>query len=192
MIVDEVPTLYIHKIENLIATARSNRVAILLGLQELPQFRQQYGKAAADTICAVAANVISGSARNKETLDWLEKLFGKVRQLRSGLSIDRTRASVSMNEYMDNLIPASKIAGLKAGEIVAQIGKEADQNPKSDLSTYHCKIDINPEEVLKEEKTYQDMPKYYDFGSKEEKEETLRNNLFRINQEVAEIVASFS
>lgn len=112
--------------------------------------------------------------------------------MRSGLRIDRYRTSVSTNEYMDNLIPASKIAGLKAGEIVAQIGGEADQNPKSDLSTYHCKIDINPEEVLKEEKTYQDMPKYYDFGSKEEKEETLRNNLFRINQEVAEIVASFS
>jgi type IV secretory pathway TraG/TraD family ATPase VirD4 len=143
LIVDEVPTLYIHKIENLIATARSNQVAVLMGLQELPQFKQQYGKEAAETICAVAANVISGSARNKETLDWLEKLFGKVRQVRSGLSIDRTRTSVSMNEYMDNLIPASKIAALKAGELVAQIGREADQN--STLSIYHCKVDIDPD-----------------------------------------------
>ena len=122
------PTLYIHKIENLIATARCNRVSVLLGLQELPQFKQQYGRETAETICAVAANVISGSARSKETLDWLEKLFGKVRQVRSGLSIDRTRTSVSMNEYMDNLIPASKIAALKAGEIVAQIGREADEH----------------------------------------------------------------
>ncbi len=192
LIVDEVPTLYIHKIENLIATARSNRVSILLGLQELPQFRQQYGKAAADTICAVAANVISGSARNKETLDWLEKLFGKVRQLRSGLSIDRTRTSVSMNEYMDNLIPASKIAGLKAGEIVAQIGREADQFGKNTLSTYNCKIDINPVMANKEEQSYLELPKFYNFGSDEEREETLRNNLFKINQEVAEIIASFN
>jgi hypothetical protein len=161
LIVDEVPTLYIHKIENLIATARSNKVSVLLGLQELPQFKQQYGKEAAETICAVAANVISGSARNKETLDWLEKLFGKVRQVRSGLSIDRTRTSVSMNEYMDNLIPASKIAALKAGELVAQIGREADQ--KTNLSTYHCKVDIDPGSIMREEKQYRDLPKYYDF-----------------------------
>jgi hypothetical protein len=191
LIVDEVPTLYIHKIENLIATARSNRVSVLLGLQELPQFKQQYGRETAETICAVAANVISGSARNKETLDWLEKLFGKVRQVRSGLSIDRTRTSVSMNEYMDNLIPASKIAALKAGEIVAQIGREADEHA-SNLSTYHCKIDIDPAITIREEKSYHTMPKYYDFGSKEEKEQTLRNNLFRINQEVAEMVEMFS
>jgi hypothetical protein len=190
LIVDEVPTLYIHKIENLIATARSNKVSVLLGLQELPQFKQQYGKEAAETICAIAANVISGSARNKETLDWLEKLFGKVRQVRSGLSIDRTRTSVSMNEYMDNLIPASKIAALKAGELVAQIGREADQ--KTNLSTYHCKVDIDPESIMREEKQYRDLPKYYDFGIMEEKETTLRNHMIRINQEVAEIIASFS
>jgi len=189
MIIDEVPTLYLHKIENLIATARSNQVAVLMGLQELPQFKQQYGKETAETICAVAANVISGSARNKETLDWLEKLFGKVRQVRSGLSIDRTRTSVSMNEYMDNLIPASKIAALKAGELVAQIGREANQ--KTSISTYHCKVDINPTSILIEEKQYRDLPRYYDFGSKQEKEETLRNNMFTINQQVADLVASF-
>ena len=173
LIIDEVPTLYLHKIENLIATARSNQVAVLLGLQELPQFKQQYEKAAAETICAVAANVIFGSARNKETLDWLEKLFGKVRQVRSGLSIDRTKTSVSINEYMDNLIPTSKIVALKAGQLVAQIGREANQ--KSTISTYHCKVDINPVSILKEEK-----------------EEILRNNMMSINRDVAEIAASFS
>ncbi len=191
LIVDEVPTLYIHKIENLIATARSNRVSVLMGLQELPQFRQQYGKETSDTICAVAANVISGSARNKETLDWLEKLFGKVRQLRSGLSIDRTKTSITMNEYMDNLIPGSKIAALSAGEIVAQIGRETTDQ-KSNLSTYRCKIDINPRKADKETERYKDLPKYYDFGNKEEKEKILRDNLFKINQEVAEVIASFS
>ena len=189
LIIDEVPTLYLHKIENLIATARSNQVAVLMGLQELPQFKQQYGKETAETICAVAANVISGSARNKETLDWLEKLFGKVRQVRSGLSIDRTRTSVSMNEYMDNLIPASKIAALKAGELVAQIGREANQI--SSISTYHCKVDINPISILTEENKYHNLPKYYDFGSKKEKEAILRNNMLTINQQVAELVASF-
>lgn len=94
-----------------------------------------------------------------------------------------------MNEYLDNLIPASKIATLKAGELVAQIVREADQ--KSNISTHHCKVDIDPGSIARQEKQYRDMPTYYDFGSKEEKEEILCNNLFKINREVAEIVASF-
>ena len=189
LIVDEVSTLYLHKIENLIATARSNQVAVLMGLQELPQFKQQYGRGVAETICAVAANVISGSARSKDTLDWLEKLFGKVRQVRSGISIDRSRTSVSMNEYMDNLIPASKIAALKAGELVAQIGRESNQ--KSDQGTYHCKVDIDPTTIIREEKKYRELPKYYDFGDHSEKEEILRKNMYRINLEIAEMVSAF-
>ncbi|GAH36049.1 unnamed protein product, partial [marine sediment metagenome] len=123
----------------------------------------------------------------------LEKLFGKVRQLRSGLSIDRTRTSVSMNEYMDNLIPASKIANLKAGEIVAQISREAEpSNSKNNLSTYHCRIDLDPKALNKEAQGYLELPKFYNFGNAEEREETLRFNLFKINQEVAEIIASFN
>lgn len=66
---------FIHKIENLISTARSNKVAVLLGLQELPQLKQLQGKDTATTITAVIGNVISGSVRNKETLDWLERLL---------------------------------------------------------------------------------------------------------------------
>ena len=71
------PPCFVHKVENLIATARSNKVAVLMGLQELPQFNQQYGKDTAATITAVIGNVLSGSVRNKETLEWLERLFGK-------------------------------------------------------------------------------------------------------------------
>jgi hypothetical protein len=81
LIIDEVPTLFVHKVENLIATARSNKVAVLMGLQEIPQFQQQYGKDTAATITAVVGNVLAGSVRNKETLDWLEKLFGKSKQI---------------------------------------------------------------------------------------------------------------
>ncbi|WP_435523429.1 TraM recognition domain-containing protein [Chryseobacterium indoltheticum] len=74
---DEFPTIYIHKIDNIIATARSNRVAVLLGLQEILQLRQFYKKEVADTISAIVGNVLSGSGRDKNTLDWLEKLFRK-------------------------------------------------------------------------------------------------------------------
>ena len=191
IIVDEVPTLYIHRIENLIATARSNKVAILLGLQELTQFRQQYGKQTADTICSVVANIISGQVRNKETLDWLEKLFGKVKQMKTAMSIDRTRTSINMSEQMDNLIPASKIGGLQSGQVVAQLAQEAAGfDGKYRLSTYNCKVNLDVDQIEKEEKRYVDLPKFYNFGSLENKDRTLRKNMQRIKSEVQYIIDS--
>ncbi|MCK5280238.1 MAG: type IV secretory system conjugative DNA transfer family protein, partial [Cyclobacteriaceae bacterium] len=189
MVIDEVPTVYIHKIENLLATARSNKVSILLGLQELPQFRQQYGREVAETICSVAANVLSGAVRHKDTLMWLEKLFGKVRQVRNGISVDRHRTSINMNEYMDFLIPASKIANLKTGELVGHIAGESEQvSGKYNSNIYHCKIKLNQSAIRKEEKRYTDTPDYYDFG--EEKEKVLTENMQKIIGEVKEVVGS--
>jgi hypothetical protein len=185
MIIDEVPTVYIHKIENLLATARSNKVSILLGLQELPQFRQQYGREVAETICSVAANVLSGAVQHKDTLMWLEKLFGKVRQLRNGISIDRHRTSISVNEYMDFLIPASKIANLKTGELVGHVAAENDQ--PYGMNTYHCKVKIHQNQIKKEERKYHDTPDYYDFGDK--KEAILTANMQKIVEEVHEVVS---
>lgn len=189
LIIDEVPTIYIHKVDNLIATARSNKVSVLLGLQELPQFRQQYGKQTADTICSVIANIISGQVRNKETLDWLEKLFGRIRQLKTGLSIDRNKTSISMNEQLDNLIPASKISSLQSGQIVASIAQESVKFDGRHInSTYNCKVNINLKDLIKEEKKYIDLPKYYNFGSTERKNDLLRQNMIRINKEVEHII----
>ena len=187
MIIDEVPTVYIHKIENLLATARSNKVSILLGLQELPQFRQQYGREVAETICSVAANVLSGAVRHKDTLMWLEKLFGKVRQVRNGINVDRYRTSFSMHEYMDFLIPASKIANLKVGELVGHVAGESEQDVgRYGTNTYHCKVLINPRKIRREASRYLDTPNYYDFG--ENKEEILTQNMERIIHEVRGVV----
>ncbi|RDV11894.1 type IV secretory system conjugative DNA transfer family protein [Pontibacter diazotrophicus] len=192
LIVDESPTLYVHKVENLIATARSNKIAVLLGLQELPQLRQQYGRETADTICAVAANVLSGSVRNKETLDWLEKIFGKVRQQKQGVSIDRNRTSVSMNEEMGPLIPASKIANLRAGEMVGQVAFDnAVYDGRHVSSTYNCKVNLNLKEVTKEEAQYVDMPIFYKFGSSAARITKLEANFIKINKDIESLIAAF-
>src|ERR1700744_3950332 len=124
LIIDEIPTLYTYKIENLIAVARSNKVAILMGLQELPQFNQHYGKDTAATITAVVGNVLAGSVRNKETLDWLERLFGKNKQIGESLSIDRNKTSTSLQEKLEPLIPAGKMASLNTGELVGLIAAD--------------------------------------------------------------------
>jgi hypothetical protein len=191
LIVDEVPTLFVHRIENLIATARSNKVAVLMGLQELPQFNQQYGKDTATTITAVVGTVLSGSVRNKETLEWLERLFGKSKQIGEGLSIDRNKTSTSLNEKLEVLIPAGKIASLGSGEMVGMIAADADENYTGEFKTsaVNCKINLDMNAIRQEESGYRSLPAFYDFAGK--KDEKLRENFFRISQEIQVMVAQF-
>ena len=191
LIIDEIPTLYTHKIENLIAVARSNKVAILMGLQELPQFQQQYGRDTATTITAVVGNVLAGSVRNKETLDWLERLFGKSKQIGESLSIDRNKTSTSLQEKLEALIPAGKMAALNTGEIVGLIAADAQETytGKFETSAVNCRINLDSKVLLQEEKGYRSLPVYYHFGDK--KDEILRQNFNRINNEVEAIVKQF-
>jgi hypothetical protein len=191
LIVDEVPTLFVHRVENLIATARSNKVAVLMGLQELPQFNQQYGKDTAATITAVVGNVLSGSVRNKETLEWLERLFGKSKQIGEGLSIDRNKTSTSLNEKLEVLIPAGKIASLNSGEMVGVIAADAQEKytGQFETSAVNCRINLDMDEIAKEEKGYRPLPSYYDFGGKTE--EKLRQNFHRITHEIQEMILAF-
>lgn len=191
LVIDEAPTLYCHKIENLIAQARSNLTAVLLGLQELPQLKQQYGKETAATITAVVGNVLSGSVRNKETLEWLERLFGKVKQVGESLSIDRTKTSVSLNEKLEPLIPAGKIASLKAGEMVGILAADAVEKftGQYETSAVNCRINLDLKAIKKEEQAYRELPVYYDFKGR--KEEVLLQNFNKINSEVQEMVRQF-
>lgn len=191
LIIDELPTLFVHRIENLIATARSNKVAVLMGLQELPQFQQQYGKDTATTITSVIGNVLSGSVRNKETLEWLERLFGKVKQQSESLSIDRTKTSLSLSEKLEPLIPAGKIASLKAGELVGMLAADAVTNytGQYETSAINCRVNLDMKAIAKEEKAYPEMPVFYDFGGK--KEQVLQKNFREINAEVSSLVSRF-
>lgn len=191
ILLDEGPTIFVHRIENLIATARSNKVAVLIGMQELPQFKQQYGKDTATTITSVVGNVLSGSARNKETLDWLEKILGKSKQIGESVSIDRSKVSKSISEKLEVLIPAGKITTLGAGELVGLLATDADDKYTGEYETsaINCKINLDLKEIKKEEEGYVELPDFYDFGGK--KEEILRRNFLWINQEIELLVAGF-
>lgn len=125
IIVDELPTLYFYGIDNLIATARSNKVCVLLGFQELPQLEAGYGKVNKDKIVSIIGNIISGSARNKETLEWLSNdVFGKVVQTKKGVTINHDTTSININEAMDNLVPASKISDMSTGWLCGQVARD--------------------------------------------------------------------
>ncbi|MEM9364096.1 MAG: type IV secretory system conjugative DNA transfer family protein [Bacteroidota bacterium] len=191
--VDELPTIFFYKIQELIATARSNKVAVILGLQELPQLVEMYGKTIADSVTSVVGNVISGSVRNTNTLQWLEKLFGKSKQLKKGISINRKDVSTSVNEQMDFLIPSSKIADLKTGQVVAKLahGYQQRSMTNQNMNTYRCSIEIDVNEVKKEEKNYVKLPKYYNFSSEIQRDKLLLSNYLKIKDEVEYIVSQF-
>ena len=192
VIADEFPTIYIHKIDNVIATARSNKVAVILGLQEIPQLRQFYKKEVADTISAIIGNILSGSARDKNTLDWLEKMFGKIKQKTYSQSISNQGTTTSINEKMDNMIPAGKIAALRTGEMVGMIaGSEENNSEEYKSSAISGKINLDMKAIKKEEENYVKMPTYYSFidkTGKDRKEETLMANYRRITKEVELII----
>lgn len=193
IIADEFPTIYIHKIDNIVATARSNRVAVLLGLQEIPQLKQFYKKEVADTISAIVGNIFSGSARDKNTLDWLEKLFGKIKQKTYSQSISQQGTTTSINEKMDNMIPAGKIAALRTGEMVGMIAQgEENDTEVYKSSAFSGKINLDIKAIKKEESEYVKMPSYYSFVDKagiDRKNEVLMTNFRRINKEVELLVS---
>jgi type IV secretory pathway TraG/TraD family ATPase VirD4 len=188
IVIDETPTLFLHKVENLIATARSNKVAVVLGLQEIPQFQLQYTKEVASTITSIMGSILSGAVRSKETLDWLEKLLGKIKQNSTGISIDRNKTNVSINQRMDSLIPASKIANLNAGELVGIVARENDATyGEYQPNLYNCKIRLNLDEIEEEKTHYKDLPEFYNFGSPEEKRQFLLQHMQNIFKDVESI-----
>lgn len=191
IVVDESPSLYCHRVDVCVSQARSNRVSVLLGMQELPMLRQQYGKETAETITSVMGNVLSGSVRNKDTLEWLERLFGKVKQTGESISIDRNKTSLSLNEKLEPLIPAGKIASLKTGEIVGLLASEATEKftGKYETSAVNCRINLDLEAIKREEKAYKELPLFYDFKGK--KDEVLRSNYLRITNEVQAMTRQF-
>ena len=168
IIVDELPTLYFHKIDRLIGTARSNKVSVALGFQELPQLESDYGKVGMQKVITTVGNVVSGSARAKETLEWLSNdIFGKVVQLKKGVTIDRDRTSININENMDSLVPGSKIADMPTGWICGQTARDfvktklgrgdsmdIQESQEFQTSKFFCKTDFNMEEIAKEEEDY--------------------------------------
>ena len=205
IIVDELPTLYFHKIDRLIGTARSNKVSVTLGFQELPQLESDYGKVGMQKVITTVGIVVSGSARAKETLEWLSNdIFGKVVQLKKGVTIDRDRTSINLNENMDSLVPGSKIADMPTGWICGQTARDfvktktgrgdsmdIQEAEEFQTSKFFCKTDFNMEEIGKEEADYANypLPKFYNFPSVEARERILYANFLKVNKEVKDMIA---
>jgi len=203
IIVDELPTLYFHKIDRLIGTARSNKVAVTLGFQELPQLEADYGKNGMQKIITTCGNIFMGAARNKETLEWAQNdVFGKAKQTSKSITINDQKVSTSISEKMDFLVPAAKIADMATGWLAGQAARDftptdmkaldginIEESEEFKTTKYFCKTNFDMEKIKQEESFYVDLPKIYAFNSEREKEIMLNRNFKRVNDEVEQMVA---
>lgn len=182
LIFDEFPTIYLNNMDNLIATARSNKVATTLGVQELSQLRKDYGKEQADVIMNITGNVISGQVTG-DTSKQLSERFGKIMQDRASFSINNADTSINKSKQLESAIPASKIASLSSGEFVGTVADDPDC--KIDLKAFHCEI-LNDHVLLKEEqKVYKEIPVIRKLDNT-----IVQRNYLQIKRDVQDIIQS--
>ena len=188
VIIDELPTIYFKGLDNLIATARSNKVAVCLGFQDFSQLVRDYGDKEAKVVMNTVGNIFSGQVVG-ETAKTLSERFGKVLQKRQSISINRQDVSTSINTQMDALIPPSKISGLTQGMFVGSVSDNF--NERIEQKIFHCEIVVDAEKVKREESAYKKIPvitNFTDEDGNDRMKETVQANYRRIKEEVKQIV----
>ncbi len=189
VIIDELPTIYFKGLDNLIATARSNKVAVCLGFQDFSQLKRDYGDKEAAVVMNTVGNIFSGQVVG-ETAKTLSERFGKVLQRRQSMSVSRQDVSHSFNTQMDSLIPPSKISTLTQGMFVGAVSDNFDE--RIDQKIFHAEIVVDNDKVRRETEGYEEIPVINGFVNKVtgkcEMERVIQDNYDRIKAEVRQIV----
>ncbi len=180
LVFDEFPTIYFNGIDSLIATARSNKVATTLAVQDYSQLKKDYGREQAEVIMNIVGNVISGQVVG-ETSKLLSERFGKIVQERESISVNAADTSFSRSTQLDSAIPPSKIASLSSGEFVGTVADDPQQ--KIELKTFHAEIINDHEAIRNEERHYQPIPSIRTITQEE-----IQTNYFRIKEDIQEII----
>ena len=188
ILADEVPTIYFKGLDTLIATARSNKVAVCLGAQDFSQLVRDYGEKEARVIQNTVGNVFSGQVLG-ETAKNLSERFGKVLQQRKSVNMTREDTSTSISTQLDSLIPASKISNLSQGMFVGSVCDSFQE--KMEQKIFHCEIVVDNARVAAETKAYKPIPVITDFtggDGKDHMREEIERNYYRIKEEVSGII----
>ena len=188
VIIDELPTIYFRGLDNLIATARSNKVAVCLGFQDFSQLRRDYGDKESRVIENTVGNIFSGQVVG-ETAKTLSERFGKVLQKRQSMTINRNDKSTSISTQMDSLIPPSKISNLTQGMFVGAVSDNF--NERIEQKIFHCEIVVDNEKVKQEAANYKKLPPITNFQDEDENDrmqETIQANYIRIKEDIQQIV----
>ncbi len=188
VIIDELPTIFFKGLDNLIATARSNKVAVVLGFQDFSQLKRDYGDKEAAVIMSTVGNVFSGQVVG-ETAKTLSERFGKILQKRESVSINRSDTSTSISTQLDSLIPASKISTLSQGMFVGAVTDNFGET--IDQKIFHAQIVVDNDAVQKETAAYQPIPEissFLDAEGNDTMEQQIQVNYRQIKQDIVELV----
>ncbi|NCI51394.1 type IV secretory system conjugative DNA transfer family protein [Sediminibacterium roseum] len=180
LVFDEFPTLFFNNMDSLIATARSNKVATILGMQDFSQLRKDYGKEQADVIVNICGNIISGQVMG-DTAKVLSERFGRIMQDRESLSINRTDTSISLSKQLESAIPASRISSLSSGEFVGMVAD--DPQEKIRLKMFHAQIVNDTEKINREMKSFQPIPVVSDVT-----QEQVMDNFFQVKYDIRQMI----
>jgi len=190
VIIDELPTIYFRGLDNLIATARSNKVSVCLGFQDFSQLTRDYGDKESKVIQNTVGNIFSGQVVG-ETAKNLSERFGKVLQKRQSISINRNDTSTSISTQLDSLIPASKISTLTQGFFVGAVADNFDERIEQKIS--HSEIVVDNDRVAAETKAYKKIPEILSFtgpNGQDTMKQDIDNNYRKIKQNATLIIES--
>lgn len=188
VIIDELPIIYFRGLDNLIATARSNKVAVCLGFQDFSQLTRDYGDKESKFIQNTVGNIFSGQVVG-ETAKSLSERFGKVLQKRQSMTINRNDKSTSISTQLDSLIPTSKISTLTQGMFVGYVSDNFDERIEQKI--FHAEIVVDNEKVASETKAYQKIPQilsFVDEQGEDKMKQQIESNYRQIKSDILSIV----
>ena len=187
-IIDELPTIYFRGLDNLIATARSNKVAVCLGFQDYSQLTRDYGDKESKVIQNTVGNIFSGQVVG-ETAKTLSERFGKVLQKRQSTTINRNDTSTSISTQLDSLIPASKISNLTQGMFVGAVSDNFDE--RIDQKIFHAQIVVDNAKVAAETKAYQKIPQILSFedeNGEDQMQQQIQANYKQVKTDIIQLI----
>ncbi len=180
LIFDEFPTIYFRGIDSLIATARSNKVATTIAVQDYSQLKNEYSREQAEVIINIMGNVISGQVSG-DTAKFLSEKFGRILQDKQSISINASDTSVSRSKQLEQAVPASVISSLSSGEFVGVVADNPDT--VIDLKAFHCKVMNDHQAIQKEVAAYRDVPVF-----KKVDNSNVQRNFEKIKEDVQDII----
>lgn len=190
--IDELPTIYIKNLDNLPATARSNKVASVFGVQDRTQLTRDYGKKESDTLLANLGNIFVGMTNNLDTAKQVTQLVGKNDYLNTSYSTNET-VSVSESLKEKSILQERDIMGQEIGHFTGKIagGKPAlfsAQMPEFKHSDVYGKVSRHIPEIGIEQMKFRTGDIETD---RKIFDELVIANFNRINNDVQDLLAPY-
>ena len=126
VLIDELPTIYLKGLDNLINTARENKVAVVIGAQDKSQLVRDYDTKESDVIFNTVGNVFAGAVKGS-TADDLSRSFGKAERETRSYQEGTNNDHITYAWQLKDVLPPSKIEALSQGSFCGYVADTYQQ-----------------------------------------------------------------